>query len=138
MSEHSSLPSSPAGPSSSPFLRKSQPPIPPPPPPETIQRDDYVAAEEARRRFAKRGLFSSVSLPSFHKRKARTRKRSASPSSSSIPQVEDFASVSDRPDLVSLAEASSLVAELDEDYDKDVYAWAVLYENQRGYVHHLS
>ncbi|KAI0639411.1 hypothetical protein C8Q77DRAFT_1213978 [Trametes polyzona] len=128
MSETSSLPSSPAGPSTPAF----RPPSRLPPPPGTIQKDDYLAAEEARRRFYKRGFFSSVSLPSFRRRRTKSRKRNASPSPSSIEELETSASVPEIPDLVDISQASVLATELDEDYDKDVYRWAVLYENQRG------
>ncbi|KAI0778194.1 hypothetical protein BD413DRAFT_684120 [Trametes elegans] len=126
MSEPSSLPTSPAGPSSS-FLPSVQPP-----PPETVQKDDYAAAAQARERFSKHGLFSSVSLPSLRKRKSRAHRRDGSPTPSAIAEIERSASVSDIPDLVHISDASRLGAELDEDYDKDVYRWAVLYENQRG------
>lgn len=137
MSEPSSLTSSPAGPSSAPFLRDSPPP--PQPPPNTVLRDDYDAVEAARQRFRKRGFFSSgVSLPHFHKRKSRARKRDASPTPSSIARIECSASASDIPELVDISDASNLAAELDEDYDKDVYRWAFLYENQRGCERFLS
>ncbi|CDO71571.1 hypothetical protein BN946_scf184911.g41 [Trametes cinnabarina] len=130
MSEASSLVSSPvlspAGPSS--FLRPSQPP------PGSVQKDDYAAADEARRRLSKRGLFSSISLPSFRKsrRRSKAQQRNASPSPSSIVEIERAASESDIPDLVNISESSDLAAELDKEYDKDVYRWAILYENQRG------
>ncbi|OJT15833.1 Meiotically up-regulated gene 65 protein [Trametes pubescens] len=131
MSEPPSLTSSPAGPSSSPLLREPQPP--PQPPPNTVLRDDYNAVDAARQRFQKRSFFSSgVSLPDFHRRKSRARKRDASPTPSSIARIECAASASDVPELVDISDASNLAAEIDEDYDKDVYRWAVLYENQRG------
>lgn len=128
MSEFS-LPSSSAGPSS--FVASASIP----PPPEAIQKDDYAAADQARQRFAKRGLFSSVSLPNFPLRRhnSKTHKRNASLSLVSIDELGRSASVPPNgPDLVTLAEDPNLSAELDEDYDKDVYRWAVMYENQRG------
>ncbi|RDX55853.1 hypothetical protein OH76DRAFT_1396203 [Lentinus brumalis] len=126
MSE-SPYPSSPAGPSS---LTTSQPP---PPPPETIERDDYAAADQARQRFQHKGFFSSISLPHLPRRhKSKSRRRDASPSPSSVAELERSTSLpSVIPELVSLHEGNSS-AELDEDYRKDVYRWAVLYENQRG------
>ena len=127
MSE-SSYPSSPAGPSS------YNPAQTPPPPPEAIERDDYAAAEQARQRFQKRGFFSSVSLPLPHRHKSSSRKRGPSPSPSSIAELERPASTPpEAPEFVELSERSS-TTELDEDYGKDVYRWAVLFENQRGYV----
>ncbi|KAI0335264.1 hypothetical protein GY45DRAFT_1317193 [Cubamyces sp. BRFM 1775] len=126
MSEPSPLTHSPAGPSSS-FLHPSQPP-----PPGTVQEDDYAAAEAARRRFSRHGLLSSISLPSLRKRKSKAHRRDLSPSPSLLVPNERSASVSEIPELVNISESTSLAAELDEDYDKDVYRWAVLYENQRG------
>ncbi|RPD62932.1 hypothetical protein L226DRAFT_607651 [Lentinus tigrinus ALCF2SS1-7] len=124
MSE-SSYPSSSAGPSSYPSQT-------PPPPPEAIERDDYAAAEQARQRFHKRGFFSAVSLPLPHRYRSKSRKRDSSPSPSSFAELERSTSVpQEAPDLVILSEGG-LTAELDEDYGKDVYRWAVLYENQRG------
>ncbi|KAH9849753.1 hypothetical protein C2E23DRAFT_861726 [Lenzites betulinus] len=113
---------SPAGPSSPTAYALA------PPPPEAIQIDDYIAAEEARRRFYSRGFFHNVSLPHFRKRRAKARRREASLASSSVVNVDAFASTPEIPDLVDISEG----AELDEDYDKDVYRWAILYENQRG------
>lgn len=116
---------SPAGPSSPTAYALA------PPPPEAIQVDDYIAAEEARRRFYSRGFFHNVSLPHFRKRRAKARRREASLASSSVVNVDVFASTPEIPNLVDISEG----AELDEDYDKDVYRWAILYENQRGYVY---
>ncbi|KAI0724562.1 hypothetical protein C8T65DRAFT_563506 [Cerioporus squamosus] len=122
-----SYPSSPAGPSSYNPSQTS------PPPPEAIEKDDYAAAEQARQRFQHKGLFSSVSFPLLpHRHKSKSRRRDASPSPSSVAELERSTSVpTDIPDLVNLSERGSS-AELDEDYGKDVYRWAVLYENQRG------
>ncbi|KAI0361611.1 hypothetical protein OH77DRAFT_1469432 [Trametes cingulata] len=129
MSEASSLNSlnsSSAGPSSS-FLRATRPP-----PPGAVQKDDYAAAAQARQRFSKHGLFSSISLPSLsRKRKSKAQRRGVSPSPSSIAEIQTSASVPEIPDIVDITEAN-LAAELDENYDRDVYRWAILYENQRG------
>lgn len=122
MSESPSLTSLSAGPSS--FI--------PPPPPEAIQRDDYAAAEQARQRFSKRGLFSSVSLPlpNIHQKKSNSRGRDDLPLPSSIAELGRPTSVSEEGlDLVVLSDDPALLEEI----DKDVYRWAILYENQRGY-----
>ncbi|KAH9898392.1 hypothetical protein C8Q73DRAFT_684699 [Cubamyces lactineus] len=126
MSEPPQLTPSPAGPSST-FLHPSQPP-----PPGTVHEDDYAAADAARRRFSHHGLFSSISLPSLRRRRSRAHRRNSSPSPSSLVPNERSASASDIPEQVNISESPTIAAELDEDYDKDVYRWAVLYENQRG------
>ncbi|KAI0651861.1 hypothetical protein C8Q79DRAFT_935211 [Trametes meyenii] len=128
MSEPASLVSSPAGPSFTPqSLSRTLPP-----PPGSILKDDYAAAEEARRRFSKRRLFPSVSLPSFHRRRSKVHRRDAPPSPPSIGKVNGSASTAVIPDLVVISEPPNRGEALDEDYNKDVYRWAVLYENQRG------
>ncbi|KAI0655087.1 hypothetical protein C8Q70DRAFT_1021781 [Cubamyces menziesii] len=128
MSEPSTFTPSPAGPSSS-FLHTSQPP-----PPGTVHEDNYAAADAARRRISRHGLLSSISLPSLRRRrsKARAHRQDSSPSPSSLVPNERSASAPDIPELVNISDSTTCAAELDEDYDKDVYRWAVLYENQRG------
>ncbi|KAI0756982.1 hypothetical protein C8Q80DRAFT_1131442 [Daedaleopsis nitida] len=129
MSESSSFTSFPAGPSS------FRLPDTPPPPPEALQRDDYAAADQARQRLNKHGLFSSISLPlpHRHRKKSNARERSISPSPSSIAVVESSTTVPpDAPDIVDITEDPIRSTPLQEDYDKDVYRWAILYENQRG------
>ncbi|KAI0669890.1 hypothetical protein C8Q78DRAFT_1038256 [Trametes maxima] len=123
-----SLVSSPAGPSSAPhFISRTLPP-----PPGSILKDDYAAAEEARRRFNKRGLFSSISLPSFHRRRSKTHRGDVPSSPSSIGLADGSATTAVIPDLVVISDPPNRGEALDEDYNKDVYRWAVLYENQRG------
>lgn len=129
MSESSSFASSVAGPSSPQTSRYT-----PPPPPDAIQRDDYAAADQARQRFSKRGLLSSVSLPHLGRSPSKSSKRSSAVSFPALLDAEtDLCTATDVPDLVALSDDPNLSAEVDEDYDKDVYRWATLYENQRGY-----
>ena len=127
MSDSSSFNSTPAGPSS---LRSAQ--SLPPPLPDALERGDDAAADQARQRLSKRGFLSNVSLPLPHLH----RKRTESENSSRRSYIEELETTGpqafDARDLVELAEDP--IAELDENYDKDVYRWAVLYENQRGCV----
>ncbi|KAI1797888.1 hypothetical protein LXA43DRAFT_982497 [Ganoderma leucocontextum] len=126
MSEASSFPSSPAGPSS---LRSAQ--SLPPPLPGTLERDDYAAADQARERLNKRGLLSSVSLQLPHFHRSRTRSQDSSIRRTYIQETEESTSEPlDTLNLVDLAE--NISTEDEENYDEDVYRWAVLYENQRG------
>lgn len=126
-----SLSSSPAGPS----LSSS------PPPPQAIQTDDYAAADAARTRVNKRlSLLSSLSLPSLHRHKSPRRKQDArsnstrrsSSDSVSTDRLQASSLPLDGYEPVQLADAGVASVELDQNYDKDVYRWAVLYENQRG------
>ena len=134
MSEPSSesFASSLAGPSSLHSTRSLPPPLP-----AALKRDDYAAADRARERLHKRGLLSSVSLQLPHFHRSRTKSRESSIRRSYIqgagePTSEPPASLN----LVDLAE--NVFAKDDESYDKDVYRWAVLYENQRGYVNDIT
>lgn len=123
---------SPAGPSSLPSTQSILPP-----PPGTLERDDYAAADQARERLNKRGLLSSVSLqlPHLHLSRTRSQDSSIRRSYSQAAEPESTFEALTTPNLVDLVENVSV--EDDEDYDKDVYRWAVLYENQRGYVNNI-
>ncbi|KAM5536191.1 hypothetical protein V8D89_010090 [Ganoderma adspersum] len=114
--------SSPAGPSS---LRSTQSISPPPP--GTLERDNYAAADQARERLNKRGL---LSIPHLHR--SRTKSQDSSIRRSYL-QAAEVASTSETPDVLNLVDLiESVSVDDDEDYDRDVYRWAVLYENQRG------
>ena len=126
----SSFSSSVAGPSS---LATAQSTIPPPP--DAIRLDDYAAADPARQRFNKRGLLSSISLPHLGRSRSRLSKRNSAASFPTLPDGEEPCLSPERPDFVALSEEPNTIPD-DEDYDKDVYRWAILYENQRGYVVH--
>ncbi|PIL31957.1 hypothetical protein GSI_06661 [Ganoderma sinense ZZ0214-1] len=123
----SSFASSPAGPSSLPHTQSLSPPLP-----DALERDDYAAADQARERLNKRGLLSSVSLQLPHLHRSRTKSQDSSIRLSYIQgEAEDSTSETTAAlNLVNLVENVSV--EDDENYDKDVYRWAVLYENQRG------
>lgn len=126
------------------------------------QADDPAAADAARRRLRpKKGLISSLSLPSLRHSSRRLRRTSTASASAcedgegtrvgrakgkGKPRDEfdeetarsedgrDDDEVSVKMDLITLDYASSREIEspLPEDETKDVYRWAMVYENQRG------
>lgn len=123
-----------------------------PPPPECMQPDDPSAAESARSRLSKKRSFLNISLPTFTRNKSKrdVHKESEEPHTP-LREHYDPQSITEPglwspriapPDLDDDVLERQLVrledgfayanVELDEDYDKDVYRWAVLYENQRG------
>ena len=106
----------------------------PPPPPDALQLDDHAAADQARQRLNKRGLLSSVSLPHLGRSPSKSSKRRSTVSFPALPDLSSSEpNIYDAPQLVELPEDWHISVEVDEDYNKDVYRWAVLYENQRGY-----
>ncbi|KAH8100722.1 hypothetical protein BXZ70DRAFT_1008210 [Cristinia sonorae] len=108
------------------------------PPPECMRQDDPAAADHARRRLLPKRSFLSNILPS---RRRPQKSRDSNLSAASVPSPvgeRDAAGSPELPagtmdDLVHLQNRLlSEEAPLEEDYSKDVYRWAVLYENQRG------
>ena len=92
-----------------------------PPPPLVIQDDDPSLVDPARRRLSPKSSFARLlSLP-------KTRLLSASFSSqkqlNNIPDLCDNTPIN--------LDNSALI---DQDFVRDRYEWAVLYENQRGQV----
>lgn len=107
-----------------------------PPPPECMTRDDPSAVTEARLRLAqKQSFFSSLHLG---RRKREERPRSAtsasSSTSSSTASLPTCIDNQDEPQLLELDGHLLDIPILEEDCDKDVYRWALMYENQRGYA----
>ena len=100
------------------------------PPPDTVKPDASFSTEQLRVRLSpKRSLFrlrkkrrvsSDSTEPDKHK----------SLSSDEVPPEDAL----DMP-FVQLGNTVVYSTELEEDYSKDIYRWAILYENQRGYVH---
>lgn len=102
-----------------------------------LQRDDPSAAEPARRRLAPKKSF--LQLLHLSPKKAATSNNPLSTSSStslaSHLYVTDPSADADdpSPQLVQIEDEGLHLNQLDDNsYDKDVYRWAVLYENQRG------
>jgi hypothetical protein len=98
-------------------------------PPECMKTDDYSAAEPARRRLLKKDSFRLfASLPNL--RSKRKQKESGKDNDDAVPVfIETPPSPTDSNGFIHLDNAA-----ICEDEDKPVYRWAVLYENQRGYV----
>jgi hypothetical protein len=106
------------------------------PPPECM-KPDHLTQED----LAKLPTFKPHKLGFLHKKKSKndtnqTKKVDKGfipePVTEVEPHLQDL-EVSDVP-FVRLDGGVLYSAGLEEDYDKDVYRWAVLYENQRGYV----
>jgi hypothetical protein len=108
------------------------------PPLQCMQLDDYSAADAARRRLApKSGLRLFASLTNLRQRSRSTTSRMSYPATEPTDELEStnevaptHPSTGDIDIIISLD--SSAISNFHE--NKDVYRWAVLYENQRGYV----
>lgn len=112
----SSSPSSPPPPS------PPHPPLPPPPPLPRL--DDRIAADLARKRLAPKFRFPfSISLPNIRQ----------SPSQHNDDRI---GVVEPAPSSPAIKLNAPHIA--DDDEYKDKYEWAVLYENQRGYLYSTS
>ncbi|KII94380.1 hypothetical protein PLICRDRAFT_88608 [Plicaturopsis crispa FD-325 SS-3] len=107
-----------------------------PPPPTWMREDDYAAADGARARLHPKSRFSvSLSVPSL-----RARARSHAKLRSPEPQMREMGEAPDgQPPLSRSVVATNFInldgsaIGSDEDLQsKDVYRWAMLYENQRG------
>lgn len=105
-----------------------------------LLHDDPAAADSARQRLAPR---KSLSLPFRHAFSRRTASRVACHQSSGSASSDSLArrlyvadpntSVDDlAPQLIVIHEGELYLNTFDDNHDKDVYRWAVLYENQRG------
>lgn len=90
------------------------------PPPPTLIQDDPSAADLARKRFAPRARF--LSLPSL---RSPPSKPSLKPSTETTTLEIDSTNIDTPINL----DNSALI---NDDYSKDLYQWAVIYENQRG------
>ncbi|KAL4243418.1 hypothetical protein ABKN59_001229 [Abortiporus biennis] len=98
--------------------------------PELLQPDDRSAADQARAKLKKRRSFIS---------KIFTRSKKPTPSvdlEQEPDAIQEWPMMTETEDQSQLdlvhIEDHYLDAVLDENYDKDVYRWAVLFENQRG------
>lgn len=105
-------------------------------PPECMHREELTAEEQARLPTAKRSVFGFL-----RHRKSRQEGLTQSPdreatNGTDAAQASRISNETDATDVtfVRLEDALIHSAELEEDYSKDVYRWAVLYENQRGYA----
>ena len=95
------------------------------PPPSIIKPDELTASE--------RGRLRSLTKRAFRFRRSRkSQHNSQSPSPSNYAPTA-FDDVNEGPVLLN-SESSALTALSVEDHARDVYQWAILYENQRGYV----
>lgn len=90
------------------------------PPLPSESTDDYHAAEPARKRLAPKHRF--LSLPNL-------RSRSKRPAPTQGATQDDTSQAADSHTLIHLDNSV-----LDEAEHHDKYEWAILYENQRGYV----
>lgn len=107
-----------------------------------MQADEYSAADGARQRLAPKSRFRLLSSLSDLRRRVKSTKSKHSNSE------EDFGHVFGSADDSELTEARpstgtantvidldcSAISDLHEEFEKDVYKWAVIYENQRGCV----
>ena len=108
------------------------------PPPQCMQADEYAAADAARRCLAPKSSFRLFpSLTSLRQRsKSTTSKRTIEP-------VNVAESADDTVHLPLPTDTGDITINLDgsaiSDFheNKDVYGWAILYENQRGYASRL-
>lgn len=106
-----------------------------------LRHDDSSAAEPARRRLASKKSFIQtlhLSPKLVHIRSARknvvNNSSSASLSANNHLHLTDTNTDTDdlSRQLVEIHDMELYVNQLDKGYEKDVYRWAVLYENQRG------
>lgn len=121
-----------------------------------MQPDDPSAADPARNRVTKRrSLLGRISLPTLSSKKSLLKKDgrnetigeeqrviydepesyggSGLMSPSAIAQLPAPEVLYEIPEVELDDDLAYANVELEEDYDKDVYRWAILYENQRGY-----
>lgn len=102
--------------------------------PDTVKQDDAFQTDNLRAQI----LSKRISFPFFPRMRQRSNKQNDDERRrlSLQPLIEppsDQEETSDMP-FVQLSGAIVYSAALENDYSKDVYRWAVLYENQRGYV----
>lgn len=101
--------------------------------PDTVKQDDAFQTDSLRAKI----ISKHRSFP-FFPRKRRSNKLNddelrRSSLQSLIETPSDQEETSNMP-FVRLSDAIVYSAALENDYTKDVYQWAILYENQRGYV----
>ena len=108
------------------------------PPPSHIQQGELTEAELARLRLPTKQSFFKIGLS---KSKSRSLGRVSSDAS---PQMERMATPqreashprssteSEDTPFIKIGNNTMYADEFMENYDKDVYRWAVVYENQRG------
>lgn len=101
------------------------------PPPSAIRHDELTPVERGRVKSLTKRVFSLRRRKSLPGQTSSEENPSAEARSS-----DDIDSTDQRP--VAINSGLSLAASahfLDADSSQDIYQWAVLYENQRGYVH---
>lgn len=113
-----------------------------PTPSPAFRHDDPSAAEPARQRLTrKKSLFQVLHLsPKKAKNHISRKKFLNSSSGTSTASVANHLYAADlnadtddlSSQLVDIHDGEVYLNDLDQNYDKDVYRWAVLYENQRG------
>ncbi|KAF9229280.1 hypothetical protein BS17DRAFT_812030 [Gyrodon lividus] len=103
----------------------------PPEPPPQMRADDPSAVDAARRRLARKSRFPLFSSLQNLRSKYRASKEKLKQRSESIERLAHSTSVLPQP-----VEAHTIFLDYnhlpDLSGDKDVYRWAILYENQRG------
>ncbi|KIM85209.1 hypothetical protein PILCRDRAFT_817208 [Piloderma croceum F 1598] len=106
------------------------------PPPQCMQTDEYSAADAARRRLApKSGLRLFASLTSLRQRSKSTSSKRSSTASAELTESTGGTAHLHPPtdtDDVLINLDGSAISDFHE--NKDVYKWAILYENQRGFT----
>lgn len=123
-------------------------------PPQCLLPDEYTAADAARQRFINKSRFPLFrSAPNLRRAASKGKVKGGNPKSRrkrkdtgdqdehSFVSVDDDSHLSSE-DLQPLEEGINLSDKIilddsaipDSLEDKDVYRWAMLYENQRGYV----
>ena len=104
-------------------------------PPECMKHDEITQADQARLPPLKPRRFAFLHRKHLQRGLDQSKHRVSKPPSPDI--LEDEVRLSDDTDVseappVRLESGALSLEGLEEDYDKDVYRWAVLYENQRG------
>lgn len=104
------------------------------PSPDSVIQDVNFHSDQLHTRLSAKRPLLHLSLH----RKKRQRNDQAAGRSSPEHSHNDSSQATDTEPIdmpfVQLGDAVVYSAELEEDYSRDVYRWAVLYENQRGYA----
>ncbi|TCD71527.1 hypothetical protein EIP91_008908 [Steccherinum ochraceum] len=105
-----------------------------PAPPACMHTDERSGADQARRRLLPKRSFLAGLLPARRRSQSHAQNQSYEqvPSPNPNEPADGDVAPPNVEQLVRLETRVNLDPTLEEDYDKDVYRWAVLYENQRG------
>ena len=100
-----------------------------------MKREELTSEEQAKLPRPRQSTF--FGFLHHHKSRHADSEESSKPAETrQAPNPSDEADMSEIP-FVRLEDTLVYSEELDKDYSKDVYRWAVLYENQRGYTRPL-